>query len=175
MQYVRLSALCAALLVSSAVLSGCKQSADDKGGPAPTEQASDQTGGMELTEAELVLPAVKGNPGAAYFTIANPSGGTRVVSSIAIRGVGRTEVHQTVGTAMNKVEQVEIAPATTLSFDPGELHVMAFDFSSALKAGDKTEVTISFVSGEKLTAPMSVISVTDAAMGGEPDAMGMEH
>lgn len=169
----RLAIAAVPVILGLALLAGCKQADTQDTAPAASETASDAAGGMELREAELVLPAVKGNPGAAYLTIANPSGGTRVISSIAIKGVGRTEVHQTAGTTMNKVDQVEIAPATTLSFDPGELHIMAFDVSAALAAGSTTEVTINFISGEKLTAPMKVISVSEAAMGDEH--AGMEH
>lgn len=162
-----------AALMALAAISACSPADKKEADGAPSAEASDKTGDMELTEAELILPAVKGNPGAAYFSIANQSGGTRVISAITIDGVGRTEVHQTMGTAMNKVDQVEIAPATTLTFAPGELHLMAFDVSNSLKAGGTTKVKIAFISGEELTAPMKITSVTEAAMGGDHE--GMDH
>ncbi|PKB25451.1 hypothetical protein B0I00_0651 [Novosphingobium kunmingense] len=173
MLYLRLAAATAPMTLGLVLLAGCKQSADTEAAPAATEARDAEAKGMELREAELILPAVKGNPGAAYLTIANPEGGRRVIAAISIEGVGRTEVHRTDGTTMTRVERVEVPPASTLSFDPGELHVMAFDVADALKSGGKTTVRVTFASGDTLAAPMAVLSVSDAAMG--EDHAGMEH
>ncbi len=161
------------LAAALGLLSACQQTPAEAPMAEPSETASEATSGMALENARLVLPAVRGNPGAAYFAIANQSSGTRVISGIEIDGTGKTEVHQTTGSAMNAVDRVEIAPATTMTFSPGDLHVMVFDVSGTLKAGGTTRVRIVFASGEELTGPMKVLSAADAAMGDEH--AGMSH
>ena len=115
-----------------------------------------------------MLPAVAGNPGAAYFQINNSAGASTVLGAISINGAGKTEVHQTVGDAMNKVDQVEIAPSTSITFEPGKLHVMVFDIGSTLKAGGTTEMTVTFADGDKVSAPLKI-----EAAGGSME--GMAH
>ncbi|WP_296676160.1 copper chaperone PCu(A)C [Novosphingobium sp.] len=171
MSFIRFATVALPLFAGFAMLSGCQQQAGEQTQAVKATQTSDQPTDMEITDARLVLPAVKGNPGAAYLSIANQSSGTRVISSIAIDGTGRTEVHQTMGTAMNAVDRVEIAPATTMTFKPGNLHVMVYDVSSTMKPGDTTKITISFASGGNLAAPMQIIAAGDAAMGSAHEGM----
>ena len=68
---------------------------------------------------------------------------------------------------MSKVDSVEIAPSTSIKFEPGQLHVMAFNLASVLKAGGTTEMTITFADGDKASAPLKI----EAAGGG----MGAMH
>ncbi len=159
----------ALLIAALAALSlgACQQ---PKTEPAPEKSSAaaatpEAKPGIQLSEGRLVLPAVAGNPGAAYFQINNSAGASTVVAAISINGAGKTEVHQSVGDAMTKVDSVEIAPSTSIKFEPGALHVMVFDLSSTLKAGATTELTVTFADGDKVSAPLKV-----EAAGG-----GMEH
>ena len=57
---------------------------------------------------------------------------------------------------MSKVDSVEIAPSTSIKFEPGQLHVMAFNLAGNLKAGGTTEMTISFADGDKASATLKI-------------------
>ncbi len=157
----------ATALLAVLSLSACQQ---PKPEPAPEKSAAapEAKPGVQLSEGRLVLPAVAGNPGAAYFQINNSAGASTVVGAISINGAGKTEVHQTVGETMTTVDQVEIAPSTSIKFEPGALHVMVFDLAPTLKAGGTTELTVTFADGDKISAPLKI----EAAGGGME---GMQH
>lgn len=153
----------AAAMLSVLALAACQQ---PKTEPTPEKSAAaaapEAKPGVALADGRLVLPAVAGNPGAAYFQINNSAGASTVIAAISIDGVAKTEVHQTIGDTMTKVDQVEIAPSTSITFAPGALHVMAFDLASTLKAGGTTELTVTFADGDKASTPLKI----EAAGGG---------
>lgn len=122
--------------------------------------------GLSLSAGKLVLPAVAGNPGAAYFALLNNSGKTVSLAAVSIEGAGKAEMHQTQGGSMTPVDRVDVEPGVSIAFEPGKLHVMAFDLAESIKAGGNAEMTLTFTDGDKLSAPLSV----EAAGGG-----GHEH
>jgi copper(I)-binding protein len=135
---------------------------------AAAKPEPDAKPGVAVEGARLVLPAVKGNPGAAYFLLDNRSGGTVMVSAIAIEGAGKAEIHQTVSDSMIPVDRIEVAAGTSLKLEPGKLHAMVSDLSPKLAAGGKTEMTIVFADGDKLSTPLAI-----EAAGGAME--GMDH
>lgn len=156
------------LALCTLALAGCQQQSQDKQAAAAPGQAAngpDAKPGLKLREGRLVLPAVKGNPGAAYFLLDNASSKAAVLAGVSIDGAGKTEMHQTTGDGMGSVERVELAPGTSIAFAPGKLHVMAFDLDAKLQPGGATEMTLSFADGDKLSAPLAI-----EAPGG-----GMDH
>lgn len=146
------------------VLAACQQqqpATQDSSTAAPEAKP-----GMTLTEGRLVLPAVKGNPGVAYFKLENLGPGAVSVAAISIEGVGKAEMHQTTADSMMPVDRLDVDPGSGLEFKPGELHVMAFDLDPKLTAGSKTEITLTFADGDKLSAPLAIVAAGAAAMGG---------
>lgn len=154
------------LLASLAVVSlaACKQKEPEAA--ATTAAAPEAKEGLKVTDGKFVLPAVSGNPGAAYFVLDNQGMNTVSIAAIAIDGVGKTEIHQTMGGSMKPVDRIDVEAKTPIRFERGALHVMAFDVDGKLKAGESTEMTITFSDGDKLSAPLAI----EAAGGG--DAMG---
>jgi copper(I)-binding protein len=144
--------------IAALALCSCQQAKQTN--PEPKAEASKAAPagkpGIAIAGGRLVLPAVPGNPGAAYFQIDNSAGADVVLAAIAIDGVEKTEIHQTTGDTMSKVDSVEIAPSTSIRFEPGQLHVMAFNLASTLKPGVTTEMTITFADGDKSSAPLKV-------------------
>jgi copper(I)-binding protein len=132
-----------------------------------TAAAPEAKPGMTLTGGRLVLPAVKGNPGAAYFTLENKGSGAVSLAAVAIEGAARAEVHQSTAETMMPVDSMDIDPGTSVDFKPGELHVMAFELDPNLTAGSKTEVTLTFADGDKLSAMLTIETAGQAAMGTE--------
>lgn len=124
--------------------------------------------GVTVTDARLVLPAVPGNPGAAYFTVDNQSKSEVGIASVAVTGAGKTELH----TGDMKVFDHAVAdPGTKLAFEQGKAHVMVFDIGPDLKAGSETELTVVFIDGDKVSVPAKIEAMGASAMADMP-AMG---
>ncbi len=119
-----------------------------------------------MTDGRLVLPAVKGNPGAVYFTIANGSDAPVTISGAFVAGAKSAMMHQTVmAGGMSKMDDMADAvvdKGTTLAFAPGGKHIMAMELEDALQPGDTTDVTLTFSSGDKVTFPALVKAAGDA-------------
>ncbi len=121
-----------------------------------------------VTDASVRLPAVKGNPGAAYFTL---HGGEkhRTLVKITSPFVGNAEMHDMkTENGMAMMVPIEgglpVPKGTTISFQSGGKHVMLFDMKPDLKAGDAIALTFEFADGSKETASAKAI-----AAGGEAE------
>lgn len=162
--------LLALALAATLPLAACQQAATDKGTTAP-----DAKPGLSVSDARLVLPVVKGNPGAAYFTVTNASNAATSLAAVHIDGVGKTEMHETKNGTMSALNWVEIDPGETVSFAPGGKHVMAFDIAETVAAGGKAELTLTFSGGDKVSAPIAIEAVAAAAAGSGDAMAGMDH
>ncbi len=155
----------AALALAGIGLGACGQ---DSAEPTPdaTEAAPDALPGIAVTGGRLVLPAVKGNPGAVYFEVAN--NGEKDVSIVGafVQGAKEAMLHSTVEkdgmTSMNQMSEVPVARGGTVSFAPGGNHMMAMELDDTLAPGDTTEVTLTFANGDKASFPAEVLAAGDA-------------
>jgi periplasmic copper chaperone A len=123
-----------------------------------------------VDNASIRMPAVPGNPGAAYFTV---KGGTmkEQLLSVSSPAVIRAEMHDTVMKngmmAMTKLEAgVEIPAGGNVTFEPRGKHVMLFDIEPKATHADTITLTFTFASGTKLEAAAKVMK----AGGGEEHA-----
>lgn len=130
--------------------------ADSSTTPSASAKAAEARAGLKLEGGRLVLPVLKGSPGAAYFMLDNSRGATAVLAAISIEGAGKADMHQTADDKMTSVDRVEIAPGTSITFEPGGLHVMVFDIQDKLRPGGTTQMTLTFADGDKLTAPVKI-------------------
>ena len=149
-------------------LSACQQAA--KTPDAAASNGPEAKPGLAVSGGTLVLPAVKGNPGVAYFELANSGDAPAALAAVSVDGVGKAEMHQTSGGSMGPVDRVEVAPKGKVSFAPGGTHVMLFDLDPKLVAGGSAELTLTFADGDKVSAPLAV-----KAAGGDDAMGGMEH
>ena len=140
-------------VLAAASLCACQQQETT---PPPAKASPTANSGIAASGGRLVLPAVKGNPGAAYVLLDNRTGASVAIASVAIDQAAKAEMHQTAGGTMVPVERVEVAPGTSAEFKPGGLHIMAFSLDPKLRAGGKAELTIIFADGEKVKAPLTV-------------------
>lgn len=118
-----------------------------------------------VTDASVRLPAVKGNPGAAYFTLHGGKVG-RTLVSVASPDAGRAEMHDmTMKDGMMMMvpitSGVAIPKDAEVQFAPGGKHVMLFDIKAGLKAGDTIALNFTFKDGQT-----SQITATAEAPGG---------
>ena len=156
----RLFALPLLAVLATVSLSGCKGADQPE---AAASSAPEGKPGVTVTGARLVLPAVAGNPGAAYFALDNQGKVMVAIASVAVTGAGKTEIHTG---DMKPVDHAEAEPRTTLKFEPGQVHVMVFGVGADLKAGSETELTVIFTDGDKVSVPAKIEAMGAAAMGG---------
>jgi copper(I)-binding protein len=161
---IPVSALAGALLA----LSGCHHRSTATGVTASPP-------GMVVSQARLVLPAVKGNPGVAYFTLSNENNVATTLVGVDIVGAQQTEMHETTGGTMAPLAQVRIDPGKRVIFAPGGKHVMAFNLGPSLNSGGTSEITFHFQDGKTTSAPLRVEPPGDGSgdmagmdMGGKP-------
>ena len=143
-------------LIAALAVAGCQQET-----PTPVAPSPDAKPGLSLAGGRLVLPAVKGNPGAAYFELTNGGTGETSLAALVIAGAGKSEMHETSGGSMARLASVALQPGETVRFAPGGKHVMVFDLDPKVTAGSTAELTLTFGDGDKLSAPLRV----DAAGG----------
>lgn len=158
------------LAVSLAALSACGQQAakDEAGASAPEARP-----GLALTEATLVLPAVKGNPAGGYFTLVNNSDKAVTLAAVNVSGAARAEMHETKGGSMAPLPSLEIKPGETVRFERGGKHIMAFDLDAKLAPGGTGELTLTFADGDKISAPLK-LEAPGGAMHDMDNMQGME-
>ena len=118
--------------------------------------------GVTVSNARLALPPVKGNPGAVYFDITNAGSTDIAFRSADVEGAQSAMMHATNGGTMADLMLQPVKAGETVKFAPGGLHVMAMGLADTLKAGGKTNVTLHFSNGDKLTFPAEVLAAGDA-------------
>lgn len=165
-----------ALVLAVLALAACQQNKAPEA-PATTavaasEAAPDAKPGITVSNGVLVLPAVKGHPGAAYFDLSNGGPAASAVAAISIDGAGKAEMHDTSGGSMAPLKDLTVKPGETMKFARGGKHAMVFDIADTVKPGGTTEMTLTFAGGDKVSAPLKVHSMADA-MNGDLDGMDM--
>jgi len=131
--------------------------------------AAPSASSIDVSEARLVLPAVKGNPGAAYFTLRNATKAAVTLVGVAIEGAQKAEMHETSGGTMQPLAQVAIAPGERVSFAPAGKHVMAFNLAPTLTPGGSSAINFHFADGKTISAPLRI----EAAGGSSENMAGM--
>lgn len=150
----RLAVLAAAALAAA----GCQKEA----GPAPEASATapDAKPGLSLSGGRLVLPAVKGNPGAVYFALTNGSAKPVTIAAFDVAGAGMAMLHETKEIAahstMMDMASPKLKPGETLTLSPAAAHVMVDRIPAGLIPGGTVELTIVFADGDKLSAPLAI-------------------
>lgn len=122
---------------------------------------------LAARDAWVRLPAVAGQPGAAYFTL--QGGATRdTLLAVSTPAALKAEMHESMKgdhgmMAMAPLKDVAVPAGGRLDFAPGGRHVMLFSIGPAVKAGQKIPLTLSFASGKTLQLDAKVVGAGDAA------------
>lgn len=145
-----------ALAFASLALTSCGQESSE-----PVEASPDGRPGVSVTNARLILPAVSGNPGVLYFDITDEGDQPSVIRAADVAGAQSTSIHDTItaedgSTSMSESLPVNLPKGAAFKFEPGGKHVMVMDLDDTLQAGGSTEVTITFLGGDKLSFPAEV-------------------
>lgn len=117
-----------------------------------------------LDKAWVRLPAVSGNPGAAYFTLKGGSTADALVR-VALPAAARAELHETMNHggvhAMHPLREVPLGVNESVVLEPGGKHVMLFGLNPALRPGAKIALTVTLASGRTLEAPAQLVGPGD--------------
>jgi copper(I)-binding protein len=113
-------------------LSACADEAD-----APVEAPREgSVPDISITDARLVLNAVEGNPAAVYFNLSYDGEKGLAVRDARVEGAGDADVHAVMEydgrMQMNTANPIPLTTGTEVAFEPGGLHIMAFEPSGAL-------------------------------------------
>lgn len=143
----------AALVAGALTLSSCSS---EEAAPAVEENPT----GLAVTNARLILPPVAGNPAAVYFDLKNEGTRAIAVRRADIAGAKSAEMHDMMEfnreMTMAAMGPLTVPKGETIKFEPGGKHVMAFELSPELKAGDKTEMTLTIAGGDKASFEVPV-------------------
>lgn len=135
--------------VAALLLAGCAEEAE---APAPTEGT---VPGLVISDARLVLPPVSGNPAAIYFDVDYSAPRGISISGAEVEGATSAEVHDMMEydfeMVMAEAGPIALTEGTEISFEPGGLHVMAFELGDAYEPGDTAEVTLKISGGARHT------------------------
>lgn len=122
-------------------------------------------GEVAADRAWVRLPAVAGQPGAAYFTM---HGGATADTLLAVGTPAalKTELHESMKgdhgmMAMAPLKEVALPAGGEIAFAPGGRHVMLFSIGPAVKAGGTVPLTLSFASGKTLSVDAKVVGAGD--------------
>ncbi len=130
---------------------------------------------LKVEGAVVKLPAVPGNPGAAYFTLQGGAKADRLMS-VTSPQVVRAEMHDNVmAGGMMKMTPldagVDLPAGATVTFASGGKHVMLFDINPKSRPGTTMKLSFTFASGTKIESDAKV-----EAAGGTVETMDkMEH
>ncbi len=132
---------------------------------APAQVAPEAPAGIAVTDGRFNLPAVAGNPGVVYFTIANSGEDQATIRSVDMIGAGSAKLHETSEwngqMDMQELFTVPVMAGETVSFESGGKHVMVYDVDPSLAAGGETEVTLTFAGGDKISFPVKILAAGD--------------
>ena len=148
-------------------LSGCHRAPSEPTGPTAVTATSQ---GVVVSQARLVLPAVRGNPGAAYFTVSNQNGVPATLVRVDVAGAQNTEIHETSGGTMQSLARIRIDPGQQVIFAPAGKHCMVFSLAPALVPGGTGKIVLHFQDGTAISAPLRI----EAAGGDMAGMAGMD-
>lgn len=109
--------------------------------------------GLEVTNARLVLPPVSGNPAAVYFDVAYNGERGVSISGAEVEGAASATVHDMMEydfeMTMAEAGPIALPPGESKTFEPGGLHVMAFELGDGFDPGGTAKVTLNISGGKK--------------------------
>jgi copper(I)-binding protein len=136
--------------LAALTLAGCNQ------GPASSPDETPVAGQLSVTGGKLVLPAVAGNPGAAYFTVTNGTGQPASLAAATVEGASKAEMHESMAGSMQPLTTLTLGPGAAVTFEPGGKHVMVFGVPRSLQAGGTSKITLTFSGGQTASGPLQV-------------------
>lgn len=140
--------------------------------------------GGQITVSDARVPVPAGANGAAYLTLTNDGEVTDQLTGAATDVAETVEIHETSledgSMSMRPVGGVEIPAGGTVVLEPGGLHLMLVDVTTALEEGDPVTLTLTFAHAGERTVEARMVplggGIASENMGGasEPTGAGSE-
>lgn len=145
----------AILLFLAVILTGCGAGDESEQQPAAIE------GEGISVEGSWVRPAQEGRMSAGYFLITNFEGIDDTLTGISSGAAELTEIHESYEReegmmGMREVPELTIPAQSTVSFEPGGLHIMFIQVTQSIEEGDQVEVTLHFANYGDLAVELPV-------------------
>ena len=119
---------------------------------------------LSVDHAWVRLPAVRAQPGAAYFTVHGGKTDATLIDVSADVAI-RSEMHADMAGGMKRVASVPVPAASTVTFAPGGRHVMLWDVNPSIKPGGTITLTFTFGDGERVLEDAAVVDAGAPAPG----------
>lgn len=141
--------------------------------------------GHKQAEADGIVVSHAVSPAAApgiktaavYFTLENGSGADADLVAVESPAFAMAHIHKTAMAdglmTMEPVAQLSIPQGESVTFAPGNLHVMLMGARETFKPGDRFPLTLQFGSGTALEVAVDVVMPGDIAGAGNHGSMKM--
>jgi len=121
----------------------------------------------KVAHAWVRLPAIPGQPAAAYFTLIGGRSGEKLIQ-VESAMAQRVELHDNMAgmggmTAMTPLGQVDLPAGTTIAFAPGGKHAMVYGVDKAVSPGTAIPLRFGFASGKTAEAEAKTVAAGDDA------------
>lgn len=144
----------AALFMS--ILAGCQSEQ-----PAETAGAETGVGQGIVIEGAWGRPAAVGQMGVGYMQIRNSSSEADTLTAVSSEVARQTELHESYELeegmmGMREIEQLAVPAGSTVSLEPGGLHIMLMQLTEELAEGDQVELTLTFTSQGEVPVTLQI-------------------
>lgn len=121
----------------------------------------------EVTQAWVKLPAVAGQPAAAYFTIHGGGSDDKLIK-IETALARRTDMHESMTgmhnmASMAPIDHIDVPAGATVSFAPGGNHAMIYDLDKIVVPGTAVPLRFGFASGKTAEAEAKSVAAGEGA------------
>ncbi|MDF3142231.1 MULTISPECIES: copper chaperone PCu(A)C [unclassified Streptomyces] len=145
-----------AVLTGALVLAGC-----GSGDTQTDSQADSQAGSKaELSVSDAYMPQPVSDSMAAGFLTVTNKGGTKDELTSVTSDVGDVTAHETVGSSMQEVKDIDVPAHGQLVFKSGGSHLMFEKLKRKPKQGEKVTVQLHFAESGTVTVEIPVKSAT---------------
>jgi copper(I)-binding protein len=108
-----------------------------------------------VENARVTLPAVKGRPGAAYFTITAAGAPARLTGVTSPR-IQRIELHESMAAGMGPLRDPSLPAGVEVRFEPSGTHAMLFGVDPTVKVGERVPMTFALEGAPAVTVNAEV-------------------
>lgn len=145
------------LLLASRILSGCQTDRDEMRAAQIVE------GERIAVEDPWARPGSEGRMSAGYLLITNFEDEPDTLTGISSNIARYTEIHESLENesdmvGMQEVEDLVIPAQSTVSFEPGGIHIMFIQLNESLTDGEEIELILHFSNTGDLLVSMPVRS-----------------
>lgn len=117
--------------------------------------------GIDISKAQVVLPADASSAAAAYMLVKNTASSPDRLESVSA-DFGDASLHETIMEGdimkMQAIQGITFPAGALIELRSGSYHVMIMNLKAGLKAGDSVQITLQFEKAGLVLVPAKVIN-----------------